>query len=182
MAKRWFLRMISVALSIGVFCGGFMPMMHSLPGYTAFAADRNTEVTVTSTTSGTETSGLAGVPVSASAPAAVHGSTTRTQGYARGFRSYTRRSTSRSYGYGGYGYSGSHQGYSGSRLGYGGFGSHLFSFGAGYMFGRLFHPFGSYYGYSGMYGYHHFSVLGLLFDLVILYIIWRVIRAFFRRR
>lgn len=67
------------------------------------------------------------------------------------------------------------------RLG-GGFSSHMFSFGAGWMLGSMFHPFGGYYGWGSPLGYHHFSLLGILFDLVILWIIWRIIRFIFRRR
>jgi hypothetical protein len=99
--------------------------------------------------------------------------TQATQEYAKGFHGFSRPSTRHYSSYG--------SGYSYTRP-YGGFGSHLFSFGAGYMLGSFFHPFGGYYGFGGMYGYHHFSIIGFLFDILILYIIWRVIRAFFRRR
>lgn len=54
-------------------------------------------------------------------------------------------------------------------------GSHLLSFGAGWLLGGMFHPFGGYYGY----GYHHFSLLHLLIDLALLWFIWRLIRRFF---
>ncbi len=76
--------------------------------------------------------------------------------------------------------------YSGSRSTYGstgtrsvfggGFGSHLFSFGAGWFLGGLFHPFGGYYGV----GYHSFSIYHILFDIFIIWVIWRVIRRIFR--
>jgi hypothetical protein len=58
----------------------------------------------------------------------------------------------------------------------GGLGSHLFSFGTGWFIGSMFHPFGGYYGY----GYHSFSLLGILFDILIIWIIWRIIRRIFR--
>lgn len=70
----------------------------------------------------------------------------------------------------------------GSRYGFGGFGSHMFSFGTGLFLGSMFHPFGGYYGMGGYYGYHGFSILSLLFDVLIIYIIWRIIRRFIGRR
>ena len=86
----------------------------------------------------------------------------------------SRTSSSRVSGSSHYGTSG-YNSYSGSRLG-SGFGSHLFSFGAGWFFGSMFHPFGGSYGY----GYHSFSLIGLLFDVLIIWVIWRIIRRIFR--
>ncbi|MCL6593871.1 MAG: hypothetical protein K6T31_07835 [Alicyclobacillus sp.] len=59
-----------------------------------------------------------------------------------------------------------------------GWGSHLFSFGAGWLLGSMFHPFG--YGVWG--GYHSFSLFGLIFDLLLLYLLWRLVRWLFLRR
>ena len=70
---------------------------------------------------------------------------------------------------------------SSSRYG-GGLSSHLFSFGAGFLLGRMFHPFGGYWGYGAGYGYHHFSLFGLIFDLILLYILFRIVKFFFFRR
>ncbi|MCL6548449.1 MAG: hypothetical protein K6T30_06035 [Alicyclobacillus sp.] len=92
--------------------------------------------------------------------------------YHSGFRSSSRIPSSWSTGR----YSGSYGTRTGSLFGYG-TGGHLFSFGTGFLLGSLFHPFGGYYGM----GYHSFSLFGLVFDLVILYIIWRIVRRFLRR-
>lgn len=43
------------------------------------------------------------------------------------------------------------------------------------------HPFGGYYGMGSMYGYHSFGLGRLILDLIVLYIIFRVIRGRFRR-
>ncbi|MCL6636450.1 MAG: hypothetical protein K6T26_00765 [Alicyclobacillus sp.] len=59
-----------------------------------------------------------------------------------------------------------------------GWGSHLFSFGAGWLLGSMFHPFG--YGVWGT--YHSFSLFGLIFDLLALYLLWRLVRWLFLRR
>ena len=57
--------------------------------------------------------------------------------------------------------------------------SHAGAFGAGMLFGRMFHPFGGYY-FGHSYG---FSLFGFLFDIVMLYIVYKIIkRIFFRRR
>ncbi|WP_155837197.1 hypothetical protein [Aneurinibacillus terranovensis] len=63
----------------------------------------------------------------------------------------------------------------------GGFWSHAAAFGAGTFIGSMLHPFGGGYGY-GMGGFHSFSLIGLLVDLIILWIVFKVIgRLFFRR-
>ncbi|MCL6454164.1 MAG: hypothetical protein K6T78_11190 [Alicyclobacillus sp.] len=93
--------------------------------------------------------------------------------YHSGFRSSSSRLRSAPWSTGRY--SGSYGTRTGSLFGYG-TGSHLFSFGTGFLLGSMFHPFGGYYGL----GYHSFSLIGLVFDLVILYIIWRIVRRFFR--
>jgi hypothetical protein len=107
--------------------------------------------------------------------------------YARSYRSGLRAPSSR--------VGGSYSRYSGTygtpyggattRTGLGGFGSHLFSFGSGMLFGSLlghmFHPFGGYYGWGG-YGYHGFSVFSLLIDLLLLYVVYRIVRGLFFRR
>lgn len=71
---------------------------------------------------------------------------------------------------------------SSSRSGFGGFRYGSFSgfshFGAGFLLGSMFHPFGGYWGYSGVPGDHPFSFLGIIFDLIILWLIWRFIRRF----
>ncbi|NRD76800.1 hypothetical protein HPT25_04750 [Bacillus sp. BRMEA1] len=59
------------------------------------------------------------------------------------------------------------------------FWSHAAAFGAGTFVGSMFHPFGGHY-YGHSYG---FSFFGFLVDLLILYIIYKVIKGiFFRRR
>lgn len=60
-------------------------------------------------------------------------------------------------------------------------GFHFGSFGLGMLMGGLFHPFGGYYGMGGYYGYHPFGFFRFIFDLFILWIIFRIIRSFFRR-
>jgi hypothetical protein len=45
----------------------------------------------------------------------------------------------------------------------------------------MFHPFGGYWGGPFGYGYHGFSLFGILIDILILYIIFRIVRRFFRR-
>jgi hypothetical protein len=62
--------------------------------------------------------------------------------------------------------------------GWSSFGSHLFSFGAGWLLGSLFHPFGGYWGMT----YHPFSLLGLLVDLILLAVIVMLVRRIFFRR
>ncbi|CAM3948181.1 hypothetical protein [Alicyclobacillus pomorum] len=108
--------------------------------------------------------------------------------YARSYRSGSRAPSSR--------VGGSYSRYSGTygtpyggattRTGLGGFGSHLFSFGSGMLLGglmgHLFHPFGGYYGWGGGYGYHGFSIFGLLIDLLLLYVVYRIVRRLFFRR
>lgn len=108
--------------------------------------------------------------------------------YARGYRSGSRAPSSRVGGYRSQ-YSGSYgtpYGGATTRTGFGGFGSHLFSFGSGMLFGglfgSLFHPFGGYYGWGGGYGYHGFSIFGLLIDLLLLYVAYRLVRRLFFRR
>lgn len=104
-------------------------------------------------------------------------------GYRSGSRGFSGRSysspsrstfgsTSRGYGYGGTSLFGTRSG----------IGSHLFSFGAGYMLGSLFHPFGGYYGFGGGYGFHGFSLFGFIIDLIVLWVIWRIVRRLFFRR
>jgi uncharacterized membrane protein len=60
----------------------------------------------------------------------------------------------------------------------GGFWSHAAAFGAGAFLGHMFHPFGGHY-YGGSYG---FSFLGLLVDILIIAIIFKVIKSIFIRR
>lgn len=60
----------------------------------------------------------------------------------------------------------------------GSFWSHAAAFGAGTFIGSMFHPFGGHY-FGNSYG---FSFFGLLVDILILYIIYRVIKAIFSRR
>jgi hypothetical protein len=60
----------------------------------------------------------------------------------------------------------------------GSFWSHAAAFGAGALFGGMFHPFGgSYFGHS--YG---FSFFGLLFDILIIFIIIKIVKSIFGRR
>lgn len=61
-----------------------------------------------------------------------------------------------------------------------GIGSHLFSFGAGFLLGGLFHPFGGYYGMGGF--YHPFSFFNFIIDLVLIIIVVQVVRRLFWRR
>jgi hypothetical protein len=95
-------------------------------------------------------------------------------GYHSGFRapssgvSRPSSSGSRFGGTGGYGFTGS------------GFGSHLFSFGAGWMIGSMFHPFGGYYGMGG--GYHGFSIFSLIIDIILIVLVWKFVRWILRRR
>lgn len=57
--------------------------------------------------------------------------------------------------------------------------THAAAFGAGALFGHMFHPFGGYYGG----GYGGFSGTGLLIDiLIIVAIIWFIRRIFGGRR
>ncbi|MFD1675860.1 hypothetical protein [Alicyclobacillus fodiniaquatilis] len=56
-----------------------------------------------------------------------------------------------------------------------GFGSHFLSFFAGYTFARLFNPFGFGYGYGVGFGLFH-----IIFDIFLIWIIWRIIRRMFR--
>jgi hypothetical protein len=72
--------------------------------------------------------------------------------------------------------------YTSPRTGYGSAASHLSSFGLGMLAGSLFHPFGGYYGYGASYGYYPFSGFHFILDLIILFILFRVIRGWFRRR
>lgn len=62
------------------------------------------------------------------------------------------------------------------RSGFGSFGTHLFAFGSGLFLGRLFNPFGFGYGYGFGFGFFH-----IIFDVFIVWILYRIIRAFFRR-
>jgi hypothetical protein len=57
------------------------------------------------------------------------------------------------------------------------FWSHAAAFGAGTFFGRMFHPFGGYYGHSS-----GFSIFGFLVDILIIFIIIRIIKGIFTRR
>jgi hypothetical protein len=107
-------------------------------------------------------------------------------GYRSGFRSpssrvgswYGSRTTRPSYGT-----TAPHIGATGgSRSFGGGFGSHLFSFGAGWLLGSMFHPFGGYYGWGAPMAYHGFSLFGLIFDLLILWILWRIVKRLLFRR
>ncbi|WP_462410320.1 hypothetical protein [Neobacillus sp. Marseille-QA0830] len=51
-------------------------------------------------------------------------------------------------------------------------------FGAGSLFGSMFHPFGGYYG-----GMHTgFSLMGLLFDILLIVVIVSMVKRIFRRR
>ncbi|WAH41885.1 hypothetical protein NZD89_27415 [Alicyclobacillus fastidiosus] len=91
----------------------------------------------------------------------------------RGGRSYSSRSyTSRSYSSRSYGGTGTRS--FGSP--FGGLGSHLFSFGAGFFLGHLFNPFGFGYGYGAGLGLFH-----IIFDIFIIWVIWRIIRRMFFR-
>ncbi|MFB5190978.1 hypothetical protein [Alicyclobacillus fastidiosus] len=91
----------------------------------------------------------------------------------RGGRSYSSRSyTSRSYSSRSYGGTGTRS--YGSP--FGGLGSHLFSFGAGFFLGHLFNPFGFGYGYGPGLGLFH-----IIFDIFIIWIIWKIIRGMFFR-
>ncbi|EPZ42514.1 hypothetical protein [Alicyclobacillus acidoterrestris] len=100
----------------------------------------------------------------------------------RGGRSYTSRSySSRSYSSRSY----SSPSYN-SRTGtgtrtfgtpFGGLGSHLFSFGAGFFLGHLFNPFGFGYAYGA-----GLSLFHILFDIVIIWVIWAIVRRMFFRR
>jgi len=60
----------------------------------------------------------------------------------------------------------------------GSFWSHAAAFGAGTFLGSMFHPFGGHY-YGQSYG---FSMFGVLIDILILFIIIRVIKGIFSRR
>ncbi|WP_042463366.1 hypothetical protein [Neobacillus dielmonensis] len=51
-------------------------------------------------------------------------------------------------------------------------------FGAGSLFGSMFHPFGGYYGG----GYSGFSFMGLLLDILLIVVIVSIIKRIFRRR
>ena len=55
--------------------------------------------------------------------------------------------------------------------------THAAAFGAGALLGSMFHPVGGYYG-----GVHHgFSLLGFVFDIIGVVIIFAIIKAFFFR-
>lgn len=58
------------------------------------------------------------------------------------------------------------------------FWSHAAAFGAGTLLGSMFHPFGGHY-YGQSYG---FSMSGILFDIVIVLVIFWLIKKIFRRR
>ncbi|GEO26990.1 hypothetical protein AAC03nite_27750 [Alicyclobacillus acidoterrestris] len=60
---------------------------------------------------------------------------------------------------------------------FGGFGSHLFSFGAGFFLGHLFNPFGFGYAYGA-----GLSLFHIIFDIVIIWVIWAIVRRMFFRR
>jgi hypothetical protein len=60
----------------------------------------------------------------------------------------------------------------------GGFLSHALAFGAGTLLGGMLHPFGGAYG-SG--GYHGFSVMGLLMDMIVIGIGLLVLRRLFAK-
>ncbi|MCL6517535.1 hypothetical protein [Alicyclobacillus sp.] len=99
----------------------------------------------------------------------------RTSGYRSGYRAPSPGvGTTRTYGstYGSVGGSGV---YAATRPS---FGSHLFSFGAGWLLGSMFHPFG----YYGMGVYHPFSLFGLILDIVLLVLLWKLVRWMFFRR
>lgn len=95
-----------------------------------------------------------------------------------GSKGFSFRSGSSSHGLGGLfgGSTHSYSSYHGSL-----FGSHLGSFGLGMLFGGMMHPFGGYYGMGSMYGYHGFGLGHIILDLIVLYIIFRIIRGRFRR-
>ncbi|MCL6598893.1 hypothetical protein [Alicyclobacillus macrosporangiidus] len=97
--------------------------------------------------------------------------------YRSGFRSPspgvgTTRTYGSTYGSGGIGSSGV---YTAPRPS---IGSHLFSFGAGWLLGSMFHPFG----YYGMGVYHSFSLFGLILDILLLVVLWKLVRWLFFRR
>lgn len=93
-------------------------------------------------------------------------STTRSSSYRSGYKAPSSNvSRSRSY----------TQNRSSSR---GGFWSHAAAFGAGTFLGSMFHPFGGHY-YGQSYG---FSMFGFLIDLLILFIIIKIIKSIFSRR
>lgn len=89
------------------------------------------------------------------------------RGGSHSFGSHSFGSRSRSYSYSRpYGY----------RSGFGSFGSHLFAFGSGLFLGRLFNPFGYGYGYGFGFGFFH-----IIFDVFIVWVLFRIFRGFFRR-
>ncbi|MCL6446244.1 MAG: hypothetical protein K6T83_22825 [Alicyclobacillus sp.] len=71
--------------------------------------------------------------------------------------------------------------YYGAHVPHIGIGSHILSFGLGYLLGGMFHPFGGYYGYGGGYMYHPFSLIHVIIDLVLLWVIFRLVRRLFFR-
>ncbi|MGV3489218.1 MAG: hypothetical protein ACO1OC_11630 [Tuberibacillus sp.] len=56
--------------------------------------------------------------------------------------------------------------------------SHAASFGMGMLIGRMFHPFGGYYG-GGTYG---FSFLGILLDIVVILLVIGLLKRIFSGR
>ncbi|WCK52822.1 hypothetical protein PP175_15480 [Aneurinibacillus sp. Ricciae_BoGa-3] len=63
----------------------------------------------------------------------------------------------------------------------GGFLSHAAAFGAGTLLGSMLHPFGGGYGYGpGMGG--GFSIFGILLDILIIWIVYKVVKGLFARR
>jgi hypothetical protein len=63
-----------------------------------------------------------------------------------------------------------------------GWGHFFGGFGAGMLFSGLFHSMFHPFGYYGYGGYHSFSIFGLLIDLLLLWIVYRIVRGLFFRR
>jgi hypothetical protein len=64
----------------------------------------------------------------------------------------------------------------------GGFLSHAAAFGAGTLFGSMLHPFGGGYGGPGFGMGGGFSIFGILLDILIIWIVYKVVRGLFARR
>ncbi|MGD8188706.1 hypothetical protein ACQCN2_01780 [Brevibacillus ginsengisoli] len=106
-----------------------------------------------------------------------HSGVSNSQTYHSGYRSPSSNvSGSRSYGSNAPSYS--------TPKSSGGFLSHAVSFGAGALLGSMFHPFGGGYGGYGGYngfGTHSISIFGLLMDLLLIFIAYKIIRRLFFR-
>jgi hypothetical protein len=174
---KWF-----ATISLALFTTIVVSLSITLAAPASFAATENGASSLSNVTEPAESGQIETISVSTEAATGTTLGTTRLQNgdtiYYRGsYHSGSRAPSSR---VSGSRYSGSRTsttfGSTGRSMFGAGFGSHMFSFGTGWFLSSMFHPFGGYYGA----GLHSFSLFGILIDVLVIWIIWRIIRRIFR--